>query len=79
MLAMDPRIPDKYEYFEFALTDVPGVEKVKWFVNGKLVAVTAKPTYDWKLSRGVFHSRAEVFLHGRSKPVVTGEVEYRVN
>lgn len=79
MLAMDPRIPDEYEYFEFALSDVPGVEKVKWFVNDKLVAVTDKPTYDWKLSRGLFHSRAEVFLHGRSKPVVTEEVEYRVN
>jgi len=79
MLAMDPRIPDDREYFEFALTDVQNLDKVRWFVNGRPISVTTKSTYDWKLSRGQFTMRAEVFLEGRDAPVPTQEVAYRVN
>ena len=79
MLAMDPRIPDDHEYFQFALTDIPNLGKVCWFVNGQPISVTARPTYDWKLSRGEFTMRAEVFLEGRDAPVTTEEVAYRVN
>ena len=79
MLAMDPRIPDDREYFQFALTDIPNLGKVRWIVNDQPISVTVKPTYDWKLSRGEFTMRAEVFLEGRDTPVTTEEVAYRVN
>jgi penicillin-binding protein 1C len=79
MLAMDPRIPDDCEYFEFALTDIQNLGKIRWFVNDQPISVTVKPTYNWKLSRGNFKVRAEVFLKGGDAPVTTEEVEYRVN
>ncbi|MCF8049787.1 MAG: transglycosylase domain-containing protein [Desulfobacterales bacterium] len=79
MLAMDPRIPDNCEYFEFALTDIQALGKVRWFINDKPISVTKKPAYNWKLSRGNFRVRAEVYLKGRDAPVTTEEVEYRVN
>lgn len=79
MLAMDPRIPDDREYFQFALTAIPNLGKVRWFVDDQPISVTSKPTYNWKLSRGNFRVRAEVFLEGRDTPVTTEEVAYRVN
>lgn len=78
MLAMDPRIPDEYEYFEFALTDTADLKNVKWFINNKLVATTDKLTYNWKVSRGEFTTRAEITLNGSIRPIVTEEVEYKV-
>jgi len=78
-LAMDPRIPDDHEYFEFSLSDSHAVERVRWFVNEKLVATTTSPTYLWKLSRGKFSTYAEVLLVNDDQPVKTGTVQYQVN
>jgi penicillin-binding protein 1C len=79
LLAMDPRIPDDAEYFEFALNKVPGIKQVKWFINNQQVAVTQKPEYQWKLSRGSFTTYAEVTLEHVTQPVITEAISYRVN
>ena len=79
LLARDPRIPDDAEYFEFALTDVPGVRKVRWYVNDRLVGESPQITFAWPLRKGTFHTRAEVFLHSAVAPVWTDEVVYTVN
>ena len=78
MLAMDPRIPDEHEYFEFALTDVDNIRNVRWYINNELIATTNKPLYNWKISRGKFSTRAEVTFDN-SETIVTQEIEYRVN
>ncbi len=78
-LAMDPRIPDDHEYFEFALADLEEIERVQWFVNGRLIATTKSPNYNWKLSRGKFSAYAEVLLKNDHPPVKTDVVQYRVN
>ncbi|MEJ2444540.1 MAG: transglycosylase domain-containing protein [Exilibacterium sp.] len=81
-LAMDPRIPDELEYFEFALTDTPdlqNLQKVRWYLNNRLLATTRKPVYHWKLARGNFTARAEVYLRDHPQPVLTDNVQYTVN
>lgn len=79
LLAMDPRIPDDHEYFEFTLSEMENIERVRWFVNNKLAATTKMPHYHWKLSRGKFSAYAEVFLMKDDRPVTTRAVEYQVN
>ena len=79
LLAMDPRIPDNSEYFEFALSKMTGIKQVKWFINGQQVAVTQKPEYQWKLSRGSFTTYAEVTLENPDQVVTTESVSYQVN
>ncbi len=79
MMAMDPRIPDDHEYFEFKLTDVDGIKRVNWFVNNKLVGTTDNNTYLWKLTKGKFIGKAEVWLKGGNAPFVTETVAYMVN
>lgn len=79
MLAMDPRIPDESEYFEFALTAIDNLKSVSWFVNDRLVATTEKSTYHWKLSKGRFSVRAEIVFSDSQQPVVTEIVEFLVN
>ncbi|MFH2043606.1 MAG: transglycosylase domain-containing protein [Pseudomonadota bacterium] len=78
MLAMDPRIPDEYEYFEFALTDADDIKNVKWFINKQLVATTDSIKYNWKVMKGEFTTRAEVSFNGSIRPIVTEEIEYKV-
>jgi penicillin-binding protein 1C len=78
-LAMDPRIPDDHEYFEFSLSKLENVERVRSFVNEKLVATTNISLHHWKLSPGKFTARAEVLQVGRIVPVKTDTVEYQVN
>jgi penicillin-binding protein 1C len=76
---MDPRIPDDHEYFEFSLSKLENIERVRWFVNEKLVATTNSSRYLWKLSPGKFTARAEVLQVGRIVPVKTATVEYQVD
>ncbi len=78
-LAMDPRIPDEHEYFEFSLSKLENVERVRWFVNEKLMATTNISRYLWKLSPGKFTARAEVLQVGQIVPVKTDTVKYQVN
>lgn len=79
LLAMDPRIPDDREYFQFAITKTAGVEQVRWYVNDKLAATTAKPTYLWQLARGKFTAYAEILFKHQTTLVKTDVVSYAVN
>lgn len=61
-LAMDPRIPDDKELFRFSLNGVT-TQKVKWFLNDQLIALTTQPVYDWQLQRGQHQLQAEIRLN----------------
>lgn len=79
MLAMDPRIPDEHEYFEFALTEGKDIKNVRWFVNDKLIAITKGSKYNWKVAKGNYKTRAEILLNGADSFIKTSAIEYRVN
>ncbi|MDH3762711.1 MAG: transglycosylase domain-containing protein [Gammaproteobacteria bacterium] len=79
LLAMDPRIPDQHEYFEFAVSDRADIAEVRWFVNDQLVGATSGATYSWKVARGQYRARAEVRLTGSAPVIETETVSYRVN
>lgn len=51
-LAMDPRVPDSLEYFEFSLQRKNQCRKARWFMDGKLLATTSEAKYNWKIERG---------------------------
>ncbi len=78
-LAMDPRIPNQHEYFEFAVSDRSDIAEVRWFVNDKLVAATSGAKFSWKVARGDYRARAEVRLAGSVPVIETETVNYKVN
>jgi penicillin-binding protein 1C len=51
-LALDPRIPDEFEAFEFAVSRPSEGGRVEWILDGEVVAATDGPTYLWPLRRG---------------------------
>ncbi|MBL1141030.1 MAG: penicillin-binding protein [Proteobacteria bacterium] len=79
MMAMDPRIQDDHEYFEFKLTEINNVENIRWYVNGEKVGETANNIFHWKLHRGKFVAYAEVLVKGENMPIITENVSYKVN
>ncbi len=59
-LAKDPRIPDKFEAFQFKLAGYTPGASVDWIVDGSSVATTEKPDYLWPVERGSHSVRARV-------------------
>jgi penicillin-binding protein 1C len=61
-LAMDPRIPDELEVFEFALSGRPGTDDVVWLVDGEpqRLARSAGDRWAWPLARGRHRVSARV-------------------
>lgn len=51
-MAMDPRVPDALESFEFSIDSHLSFQKVHWYLNGKHLASTPTGNYPWPLSRG---------------------------
>jgi penicillin-binding protein 1C len=78
-LAMDPRIPDDKEFFEFSVSEVDNLTHVDWFVDDQKIGSSTTRSFPWKLVRGDFNVRAHVYLATRPEPVVTETVAYRVN
>ena len=78
LMAMDPRIPDEHEYFEFVISKSEGVQKIKWYVNDTLAGITQDPFYHWKLSKGEFNAYAEITMEKEDEPVITNVVNYQV-
>lgn len=76
-LAMDPRIPDALEAFEFQLAwnQVPRV--VHWQLDGHRVASGVGPTWAWPLQPGRHRLRAEV-VAGDGRLLLTPEVSFQV-
>ncbi len=77
-LAMDPRVPDNYEVFEFKLNKIQGMEKVSWFVNGKKVGSNTTETFQWKIKKGDFKLMAKITYRNKAEIVWTRQVDYSV-
>lgn len=77
-MAMDPRIPDESEYFEFELASDRPIHQVEWFVDDIRVAVTDNSRFLWKLERGEHIARAKVWRTGDEQPTETRNITYTV-
>ena len=78
LLAMDPRIPAKFQMFEFELSDRQNIRKVDWYVNGVQVAASGGPSYQWQLQRGNFSAYARVYTKDPTQVRTTNKVNYTV-
>ena len=78
LMAMDPRIPDEHEYFEFAVSKTTGIQQVKWYVNDTLVGITQAPFFHWKLVKGEFKAYAEILMEQEDEPIITNAAGYQV-
>ena len=60
-LAMDPRIPDEQEAFEFRLDGLNKGEIVNWIVDDSEVGKDSKGRYLWLLEKGKHQVRAKIY------------------
>jgi penicillin-binding protein 1C len=59
-MAMDPRIPDEREAFEFELSGVNSEDMVTWLVDGKKLSKAPGGKYLWFLNKGKHAAEAKV-------------------
>ncbi len=60
-LALDPRIPDALERFEFRIESPVPVSRVEWWLDDRLLASVRELTWLWQPARGAHALRARVF------------------
>lgn len=77
-LAMDPRIPDADEAFEFLVQAPTAVARVVWRVDGTVVGQGTGERFVWPLVKGEHRVVAEVWLAGADSPVTTDPVPFTV-
>jgi len=77
-VAMDPRIPDKFEVFEFELNSMIDVNKIDWYLNGKNIGSSTTEKYQWNIQKGDFKIMAKIYFKNKIKPLMTKEVNYTV-
>ncbi len=76
-LAMDPRIPDQLEAFEFSLNQQQGIQTVNWRLDGDVIAQTSNGKYLWALSRGA-HTLLANITNDNGSTVATHPVTFYV-
>ncbi len=77
-LAMDPRIPDDHEAFQFQMANLPEDSTVNWYVDGKHAATTLSRNFLWSLSKGPHRAMAKVWISGTNAPMETDWVNFMV-
>jgi penicillin-binding protein 1C len=80
-LAMDPRIPDRYEEFALELSAIPSeAEKIEWLMDGEVIGTTLSQTshYLWSLTKGTHVAQARVWFSEVRLPQVTPTVTFYV-
>jgi penicillin-binding protein 1C len=76
-LAMDPRIPDDHEAFDFVIEGLRADEVVQWTVDGKYMGKTATGIYHWPLQRGPHRIKATIWRN-RINVLETDEIGFVV-
>jgi penicillin-binding protein 1C len=62
LVAHDPRIPEEFEALPMQVAPVSGLERVEWFVDGKLAESTAGTSYPWPLQQGAHSVHARIWV-----------------
>jgi len=76
-VARDPRIPNEFEALPMQIAPVAGLQRVEWYVDGKLASSTTRPSYPWPLQHGT-HSVHAKFGHSADAHD-TDEIRFHVN
>lgn len=77
-LAMDPRIPDNHEAFQFQMANLPENSMVDWYVDGKHTATTPSRNFLWPLKKGRHRAMARVRTTDLESPIETACVNFVV-
>jgi penicillin-binding protein 1C len=77
-LAMDPRIPDDHEAFQFQISNLPENASISWYVDGKPAATTRTGSFMWPLSRGSHLAMAKIWPEDLKTPIETASVGFVV-
>ncbi len=77
-MALDPRIPDAHEAFEFRLNTEQGISGVDWFVDGRIAGHSDNGRFLWSMQRGNHQLQASIRLAGRDAPVRSRVVRFVV-
>lgn len=86
-LALDPRIPDELEVFEFEVAVAMPAEvarkvihKIEWFVDDAPIATTGPNVlkFAWPVTRGTHHVAAAIWEAGATHPHTLEPVEFLV-
>lgn len=76
LLAKDPRIPDKYEYYTFEIEKKPNIQKVEWYLNDKKIATTKDIKYNWQVKSGKYKLIVKLFI--KDEELISKEVLFEV-
>ncbi|OQY44537.1 MAG: penicillin-binding protein 1C, partial [Desulfobacteraceae bacterium 4572_87] len=77
-LAMDPRIPDDHEAFQFQMANLPENAIVDWYVDGRHTATTPSQNFLWPLSKGSHQAMAKVWISDIESTMETDTVNFMV-
>ena len=77
-LARDPRIPQELQAFTMAVTPVPALREVTWYIDGTAASKTATGKYTWPLVRGTHEMYAVIRSSGSGDPHTTDKVRFYV-
>ncbi|WP_043112125.1 transglycosylase domain-containing protein [Solimonas flava] len=78
LLARDPRIPAALQAFRFELAWRERPQRVRWEVDGAVVAETREPYFDWPLVAGAHAVRALAFdAGGAERPTAAARITVR--
>ncbi len=77
-LAMDPRIPDDHEAFQFQISHLPENASICWYVDGKPAGTTRTGSFMWPLSKGSHLAMAKIWPEDLKTPIETASVNFVV-
>jgi penicillin-binding protein 1C len=77
LVAHDPRIPSEFEALPMQIAPVAGLQRVEWYVDGKLASSTTRPSFPWPLQHGTHSVHAKVWTSANAHD--TEEIRFHVN
>ena len=78
-VAHDPRIPSELEALPLQIAPVQALQRVDWYVDGKLASSTAHVSYPWPLQPGAHVAHAKVWTQTSAPAHDTEEVRFYVH
>jgi penicillin-binding protein 1C len=78
-VAHDPRIPAEFEALPMQIAAVTGLQRVDWYVDGKLAASTTDTHFPWPLQRGTHSVKAQVWTDSASGAQHTDDIRFYVH
>jgi penicillin-binding protein 1C len=78
-VAHDPRIPAEFEALPMQIAAVTGLQRVDWYVDGKLAASTTDTHFPWPLQRGTHSVKAQVWTDSATGAQLTDDIRFYVH